>query len=39
MVVGLLGRSISLSTENFVCCSRNAILACYTDLYIIFFIT
>ena len=27
-VVWLPGRSISLSTENFVCCNRNAILAC-----------
>ena len=35
----LPGRSISLSTENFVCCNRNAILACYIGLYIIFFIT
>ena len=38
-VVWLIGRSISLSTENFVCCNRNAILACYIGLYIIFFIT
>ena len=38
-VVWLPGRSISLSTENFVCYNRNAILACYIGLYIIFFIT
>ena len=38
-VVRLPGRSISLSTENFVCCNRNAILACYIGLYIIFFVT
>ena len=38
-VVWLPGRSISLSTENFVCCNRNALLACYIGLYIIFFIT
>ena len=38
-VVWLPGRSISLGTENFVCCNRNAILACYIGLYIIFFIT
>ena len=38
-VVWLPGRSISLSTENFVCCNRNVIWACYIGLYIIFFIT
>ena len=38
-IVWLPGRSISLSTENFVCCNRNAILACYIDLNIILFIT
>ena len=38
-VVWLPGRSIRLSTKNFVCCNRNAILACCIGLYIIFFIT
>ena len=38
-VLWLPGSSISLSTENFVCCNRNAILACYIGPYIIFFIT
>ena len=38
-IVWLPGRSISLSTENCLCCHRNAILACYIGMYIIFFVT